>query len=375
MRKRISLGLILAFGLSTSIAYGQAPDHNAAKANTRVTKVFAIADLVTPIPDFALTNKDVNETKTPPQLVEALRKLIQTSVSPESWSENGGTGTTVYHEVGLALVVTNTPKVVAEVSDLLTALRKLQDTTICVQVREISTVSFPMDDLLKRVDAKPTDSDTNLLTPDQVLRLLEGITADRRVNIVQMPKVTLFNAQTASLSHGDQMSFVTGFDSQKVREQTVLVPKSELTTLGYSINLQPTLVDDNKATRLAIQYNWTGMEPTVPLFPITWFITPKFEGGSEGVSIPFTQFLQQPKFEKLSLSKTLVINDGGTVAIPLGNRTRRTTTDQSPAVVAKVPYVNRLFRNPKTISTPEDVVLLVTVRIVKKDDDVPSAAQ
>ena len=370
MRKRISLGLILAFGLSTSIAYGQAPDRNAAKASTRVTKVFAIADLVTPIPDFALTNKNVKETKTPPQLVEALRKLIQTSVSPESWSENGGNGTTVFHEVGLALVVTNTPKVVAEVSDLLTALRKLQDTSISIELREVSTTSLTYVELLKRADVKPIDGDTAAqLTDEQVKILLEAATSDRRVNIVQMPKVTMFNAQTGSLSHGEQMSFVTGFDSQKVREQTVMVPKNELTTLGYSVNLQPTLVDDNRATRLAIQYNWTGMEPTVPLFPITWFVTPKFEGGSEGVPIPFTQFLQQPKFEKLSLSKTLVINDGGTVAIPLGNRTRRTTTDQSPAVVAKVPYVNRLFRTTKTVSTPEDVILLVTVRIVKKDDD------
>ena len=369
MRKRISFGLVLAFGLSTSIAYGQAPARNAAKASTRVTKVFAVADLVTPIPDFAVTNKDVKETKTPPQLVEALRKLIHTSVSPESWTENGGNGTTVYHEVNHALVVTNTPKVVAEVNDLLTSLRKLQDTTICVQVREISTVSFPMDDLLKRVDAKPTDSDTISLAPDQVLRLLEGVSGDRRVNIVQMPKITMFNAQTASLSHGDQMSFVTGFDSQKVGDQTVMTPKSEVTTLGYSINLHPTLIDDNNATRLTIQYNWTGVEPNVPLFPITWFVTPKFEGGFEGVPIPFTQFLQQPKFEKLSVSKTLVIDDGGTIAMPLGKRTRRTTTEQSPAVVAKVPYVNRLFRNTKTISTPEDVVLLVTVRIVKKDDD------
>ncbi len=368
MRKRISLGLILAFGLSTSIAYGQAPARNATDASKHVTKVFSIAELVTPLPDNSLPTKEVKATKTTTQNVDALIKLIQGMVSPYSWFEHGGK--IDCFEQGLALVVTNTPKVVAEVSDLLTALRKLQDITISIEVREVSTTSLSFIELLKRADVKPIDGDTTAqLADEHVKSLLEVAMSDRRVNIVQLPKITMFNAQTGSLSHGDQMSFVTGFDSQKVREQTVLVPKSELTTLGYSINLQPTLVDDNKATRLTIQYNWTGMEPTVPLFPITWFITPKFEGGSEGVPIPFTQFLQQPKFEKLSLSKTLVINDGGTVAIPLGKRTRRTTTEQSPAVVAKVPYVNRLFSSPKTISTPEDVVLLVTVRIVKKDDD------
>ena len=370
MRKRISLGLILAFGLSTSIAYGQAPDRNATKTSTRVTKVFAVADLVTPIPDFALTTKDVKETKTPPQLVDALRKLIHKSVSPESWSENGGIGTTVYHEINHALVITNSPKVVAEVSDLLTALRKLHDTTIAIEVREVSTMSLSYVELLKRADVKPIDGETAAqLTDEQVKSLLEVAMSDRRVNIVQLPKVTMFNSQTANLSHGEQVTFVTGFDTQKSSEQSVLQPKSEQTNLGISLQMQPTLVDDNKAARLSFQYTWTGMDPTVPLYPVTRYITPVFEGGAQGVPIPFTQFLQQPKFEKLSVSKTLVVTDGSTIAMPLGKRTRRTTTEQSPEVIAKIPYVIRLFRNAKTVSTPEDVVLLVTVRIVKKDDD------
>ena len=90
MRKRISLGLILAFGLSTSIAYGQAPARNATDASKHVTKVFSIAELVTPLPDNSLPTKEVKATKTTTQNVDALIKLIQGMVSPYSWFEHGG---------------------------------------------------------------------------------------------------------------------------------------------------------------------------------------------------------------------------------------------------------------------------------------------
>ena len=40
-----------------------------------------------------------------------------------------------------------------------------------------------------------------------------------------------------------------------------------------------------------------------------------FEGGSQGLPIPFTQFLQQPSFTTLNISTTVVCPDGGTVLL------------------------------------------------------------
>ena len=45
----------------------------------------------------------------------------------------------------------------------------------------------------------------------------------------------------------------------------------------------------------------------MPLFPVTTFVTPVFEGGSQGQPIPFTQFLQQPAFTNLNIKTTVVV--------------------------------------------------------------------
>src|SRR5262249_17522566 len=54
---------------------------------------------------------------------------------------------------------------------------------------------------------------------------------------------------------------------------------------------------------------------TVPLFPITTFITPVFEGGAQGQPVPFTQFIQQPSITKMDMKRTLTIPDGHTVVL------------------------------------------------------------
>ena len=68
----------------------------------------------------------------------------------------------------------------------------------------------------------------------------------------------------------------------------------------------------------------------MPLFPITTFITPVFEGGSQGQPIPFTQFLQQPAFTTLNIQTTVICPDGGTVLLGgLKTLSRRAATSSA----------------------------------------------
>ena len=48
-----------------------------------------------------------------------------------------------------------------------------------------------------------------------------------------------------------------------------------------------------------------------PLFPITTFINPVFDGGAMGAAVPFTQFIGQPSFNTIGLNTTVGVPAGG----------------------------------------------------------------
>ncbi|HJZ55424.1 MAG TPA: hypothetical protein VKE74_10720, partial [Gemmataceae bacterium] len=84
-----------------------------------VTKVFSVAELVVPVPDFdsrsAAPEKEKWKTPSAAEAGEQLIRLVAGTVRPCSWGAMGGPGKVEFHEIGFALVVTNTPEVVAEV--------------------------------------------------------------------------------------------------------------------------------------------------------------------------------------------------------------------------------------------------------------------
>ncbi len=86
----------------------------------RVTKVFRVDDIVVPAKPGA-GPAAIGENG------DRLVKLVTDMVRPHSWAESGGRGTAEYFDIGCAIVVTNIPDAVDEVSDLLEALRRLKE--------------------------------------------------------------------------------------------------------------------------------------------------------------------------------------------------------------------------------------------------------
>ena len=84
---------------------------------------------------------------------------------------------------------------------------------------------------------------------------------------------------------------------------------------------------------------------TVPLFPVTTFITPVFEGGAQGQPIPFTQFIQQPTFTRFTIQTTVSVPDGGTVLLGGLKTLSEGRNEFGPPVLSKIPYIDRLFKN------------------------------
>jgi hypothetical protein len=204
----------------------------------------------------------------------------------------------------------------------------------------------------------------------QVSLFMEAAQGDRRINVMQAPKLTLFNGQTATLSVNDVDFFVADVSVINVNGQVIFIPQNSPFPLGVSITVQAVVSADRRFVRMNLPVNLTATSSTtVPLFPITTFITPVFEGGSQGIPIPFTQFIQQPSFTNVNISTTVVCPDGGTVLLGGLKTVSEGRNEFGPPFLSKIPYLNRLFKNVGIGRESRHVMVMVTPRIIINSEE------
>ncbi|GIW80135.1 MAG: hypothetical protein KatS3mg105_1942 [Gemmatales bacterium] len=160
------------------------------------------------------------------------------------------------------------------------------------------------------------------LSDIQVFLFMEAAQGDVRTNIMQAPKLTMFNAQTATININDTNFFVTGNIIGLFNGQVVFNPQNTPFPLGVSLTLQPVVSADRRFVRVSLAPTLTNLTtPVAALFPFTTIVTPVFDTGVVGQPIPITQFIQQPSFTTVGVQTTVSVPDGGTV--PVGRFARR----------------------------------------------------
>jgi len=208
------------------------------------------------------------------------------------------------------------------------------------------------------------------LSDIQVFMFMEAAQGDRRTNVMQAPKLTLFNGQTSTINVNDQQFFVTNVNVVGFGGQIVFVPANNPVPLGISLAIQAVVSADRRFVRLNLAPTMTNLASAiVPLFPVTTFITPVFEGGAQGQPIPFTQFIQQPQVSTVSIQTTVSIPDGGTVILGGLKTLSEGRNEFGPPVLSKLPYVNRLFKNVGYGREAQSLLLMVTPRIIINSEE------
>ncbi|MDB5391312.1 MAG: hypothetical protein JWM11_6958 [Planctomycetaceae bacterium] len=169
-------------------------------------RVYSVADLVIPVPDARL-NRSPKRDPGPALDRKAdfapLEDLIVTTIAPESWDRNGGSGSIKRFESTLSLVVRQTPTVHKELQGLLGQIRTLQDLQVSFAVEPINLSQADFKAWLDRADgpAKQKLKSKNgslaiaLTGPDakSLRRISNG------ENSVPVLKITLMNGQQGEL--------------------------------------------------------------------------------------------------------------------------------------------------------------------------------
>lgn len=373
---------------------------------------------------------------------QSLIDLIQTTVVPETWEALGGPSTMAPYPQNLSLVIATTSDVHDQIADLLESLRRLQNLQITIEVRFITladtfaeqigvdfnvqfddnvqalpaddegpsvTVGFdgtnglPTADLDIRFDngsfglnppfgaaglGTPSSIGFAILSDIEAFFFLQAAQSDNRSNVMQAPKVTMFDGQFATISDITQRPFVTSITPVvgdfAVAQQPVIVVLNE----GTQLNVQGIVSDDKRFVRLTL----------VPFFSQIGAVdTFTYEGqrttrsnsrdengdtNGDGVvddqdevdttdteDIVTGTTVQLPTFAFTSVSTTVSVPDGGTILLGGIKRLAEGRNERGVPVLSKIPYVSRLFRNVSAGREARSLMLMVTPRIIIQEEE------
>jgi general secretion pathway protein D len=359
---------------------------------------------------------------------DSLIELITATVAPESWDEVGGPGAIHAGSGGnLSLVISQTQEIHEQIADLLEQLRRLQDLQVTIEVRFITIndnfferigidFDFDIDDNSARAangtipdDTGPsvvvgldptgnvtTDGDLSftqasfssavpqfggfdpataanfgfaILSDIEVFFLIQAAQGDSRTNVLQAPKVTLFNGQSAFVSDTTQRPFVTSVIPVVGDFAAAHAPVIVVLSEGTSLSVQAVVSNDRRFVRLTL----------VPFFSEIGEVEEFTFNGKKSVTkneddetvatVEEGTTVQLPTFAFTSVTTTVSVPDGGTVLLGGIKRLQEGRNERGLPLLSKVPYVSRLFKNVGIGRTTQSLMMMVTPRIIIQEEE------
>ena len=369
---------------------------------------------------------------------QELITLIQQTITPDAWDIGGGTSTMTEFRQNLSLVVSAPQETHEAIADLLKSLRSLGDLQVTIEVKFIQLqdtffeqigVDFDVkfDDnvrQLPRDDQGPSvavglssglgsgaptfTSDLDLTlsnnftvtppfgAPDigqatsfgmailsdmELFFFLQASQGNSRQNVLNAPKVTMYDGQSATINDTAQRPFVTSFQPVvgdfAVAQQPIIVVLNE----GTMLNVQSVVSQDKRFVRMTLNPQFTRIESADRQFTfqgrrstrtgtVTSILNPngtRVRDDEEDVVEGTT--VQQPTFGTTNISTTVNVPDGGTILLGGIKRLQEGRTERGTPILSKIPYLSRLFKNNAIGRTTNTLMMTVTPRIIIPEEE------
>ncbi|HEX7379928.1 MAG TPA: hypothetical protein VF278_22585 [Pirellulales bacterium] len=210
--------------------------------------------------------------------------------------------------------------------------------------------------------------------------LMEASQGDRRSNVLQAPKVTLFNGQQAQVFDVTSTPFVVSVipvvGAFAAAQQPVILVLNE----GTQLTVQAVISSDRRFVRLTLVPFFSNITQ-VNTFTFTGSSSTTQNSDSEGPSDNTTKrvtsqtassqgtTVQLPSFSFFSVATTVSVPDGGTVLLGGIKRLSEGRNEFGVPILSKIPYVNRLFKNVGIGRETQSLMMMVTPRIIIQEEE------
>ncbi len=371
---------------------------------------------------------------------DKLMDLITTTVSPETWEANSGTGTISSFNVNLSLVVSQTQEVHEQIANLLEQLRRLQDLQITIECRFISLsdsfyerigVDFNINIKANNADvftssgqvtnstvtgrndvtgtgefapaaqdiairqgssslALPMygdfDSSANagatlgfaILSDVEAYLFMEAAQSTERSNVLQAPKVTLFNGQQALVQDVTDTPFVVSVIPVVGDFAAALQPVIVVLSEGSFMTVQAVASSDRRYVRLTVvpffsqigdvtEFTFTGTTSTSRDTSGSGDKDDEKVTSSSGSTSGTT--VQLPEYSYVTVTTTVSVPDGGTILLGGIKRLSEGRNEKGVPILNKIPFINRLFKNTGIGRETTSLMMMVTPRIIIQEEE------
>ena len=209
---------------------------------------------------------------------------------------------------------------------------------------------------------------------------LEAVQNDVRTNLLQAPKVTLFNGQQAFVSDTVQSPFVISVTPVvgdfAAAQQPVIVVLNE----GTSLSVQAVVSPDRRFVRLTVvpffsqiqdvdTFTFEGSETTVTRSQSDGPENATTGREEESETVRSGTTVQLPQFAFTTVTTTVSVPDGGTVLLGGIKRMSEDRRENGVPLLSKLPYINRFFSNVSTGKQTSSLMMMVTPRIIIQEEE------
>jgi general secretion pathway protein D len=221
-----------------------------------------------------------------------------------------------------------------------------------------------------------------ILSDIEAYFLIEASQGDNRTNVLNAPKVTLYNGQQAFVADATSEPFVIGVipvvGEFAAAQQPVIVVLNE----GTLMTIQAVVSDDRRYVRLTVVPYFTQIgdvreftfEGTTSSTSSSSTTDNNNDGKNESKSNSDASShqgvtVQLPSFQFVAVVTTVSVPDGGTVLLGGIKRLSEGRDEFGVPLLSKVPYINRLFRNVGIGRTTDSLMMMVTPRIIIQEEE------
>ncbi len=222
-----------------------------------------------------------------------------------------------------------------------------------------------------------------ILSDIEAFFFVEAASGDRRSNVLQAPKVTLFNGQQAFISDTSQSPFVISVipvvGDFAAAQQPVIVVLSE----GTFLTVQAVASDDRRFVRLTVipffsrigdvdTFTFEGSETTTENSSEEGNQDEPDENTSSSSGRTTSRSgttVQLPTFSFVTVTTTVSVPDGGTVLLGGIKRLAEGRNEFGVPMLKNLPYVNRLFKNVGIGRETQSLMMMVTPRIIIQEEE------
>ncbi len=212
--------------------------------------------------------------------------------------------------------------------------------------------------------------------------------ADRRTNVMQAPKVMMFNGQTAQVTDQTQVPYVYTVIPVVGDFAVARQPVTTVINEGQFMTVQASVLSDRRHVRMTLvpffstivdrdrTFKFDGTDSTVSSSTSSSkgsenvaSVTDERDSSESSELISTGTTIQQPVVSSFSVSTTVQVPDGGTVLMGGIKRLSEGRSEAGVPILSKIPYIKRLFSNTSIGRETTSLMMMVTPRIVIQEEE------